>query len=167
MQHQNFDLARPGQLLESLFHSLSQDVFEEAVLDKYLIPALNSLPFKQRNELSRLFGQALDDTRMIRKIHFYESNEVLDTLINDLEVDCSVNSGVGGVQAQGGYMKEIVQVIQEWLPDLWQVGVEAGTEIRRVHDSLMRCIHVCSRASAVKSRSASRASSLIWSGSCC
>jgi len=152
MQNPDIDYGRPGKLLQSLFHSLSPDVFQEVVLDRYLVRALNSLPSTHRNELSHLLCKAFDDTRMIRKLHFYESSEVLDTLINDLEVDCTANPGGNAAQRQGQHMKEIVEAIKEWLPDLWQVGVEAGAEIRRVHESLMHCMEVCNRASAVRSR---------------
>jgi hypothetical protein len=87
---------------------------------------------------------------MIRKVHYYESSDTLHVLYNDLELDCKINSGVNSVEVQGTYMKEMVQVIRDWLQDLWQICVEGGPEPRHVHNALVLCMHMCTRASAVK-----------------
>ena len=40
---------------------------------------------------------------------------------------------------QGEMMSEVVSEICQWLPILWQVGVEMGVEHELVHKSLMFC----------------------------
>lgn len=139
-------------MLESLFHSLSRSDFEEAVLRRHLIPGLDSLPRNERHQLSNVLQGALNDTRMIRKVHDYESMDVINTLVNDLEMECARTPGSAGATAQAEYMREIVEVITEWLPDLWQVGSESVTEIQRVHGSLSFCMVTCNRISGFSSR---------------
>ena len=52
----------------------------------------------------------------------------------------------------GMTMVEIVDEVLEWLPNLWQAGVEQGSKIDLVRDSLILCTNILKRVANCGSR---------------
>lgn len=146
----NSSYSRPGQTLQALFGSLSNPDFQEIVLERHLIPTLNALPRDQRHQVALALQGAFYDTQMIRKVHDYETTAEINTMMNDLEIECETGRGTASEHLK--MVTSIVEIIIEWLPDLWQVGAEACTELDRVHKTLSYCIQICNRLSILRTR---------------
>jgi hypothetical protein len=71
-------------------------------------------------------------------------------MMNDLEIECSTGRGTPTQHSEA--IVSIVEIISEWLPDLWQVGAEACTELDRVHRSLSYCMQICNQLSSLHTR---------------
>lgn len=81
-----------------------------------------------------------DRAILLASIAYNTHYTALNGYLRDLNEDVRAN-WKEGYEEQGESMHEIKQDIAEWLPDLWDIGVEDGREVNLI----LNCLELCTR----------------------
>lgn len=135
------ELSDPGTLLQDYANTVPLQTFQSFVLDQ-LCPTLNSLPARQKSNISRVISEAYATWEFVpangEKIEFKRRGKTLEALVKALEKSCEADP-YEGWEEQMEIMQDITQEILQWLPVLWRVGVEARSDTAEAHQALLGC----------------------------
>lgn len=135
----------PSVVLQSLPTTCTTDFLLDN-LNRHLGPVLDSLASSAEREKVAAALQSVryetapvaDKAIILASIAYDTHYTALNGYLRDLNEDVRAN-WKGGYEEQGESMHEIKQDIAEWLPELWEIGVEDGCEVNRVRESLELC----------------------------
>lgn len=146
--------ANPSTVLRALSVSTPPDTFIK-LLEKQIYPVrLDSLPAAQKSTLLDALShveQARQSQEKLASIGYETHKRSLDNGVKDLLKHVK-REWHDGYEEQSEMMQEISQEVLEWLPKLWQVGIEEGLEIQLIRKCLVLCTDIINKVANCGSR---------------
>ncbi|KAK7683691.1 hypothetical protein QCA50_013067 [Cerrena zonata] len=139
---------KPSNILHRISSQSPTSVFINA-LERNLYPLLDELSLDARSRIIRVLElvewEAGADTALLIDVVNYDIHEKsLNDQVKALEKHCKRNWHRSS-EIQAEMMMKIGKEVLQWLPHLWQIGVEKGLEMDLVQKCLVLCTTIIIR----------------------